>query len=109
VQTSSGLGRLDWNGRPLKVLTAQLANGAAKLNVSYFFWINGRTTANSYVAEFWIAYAKVTGRRDDAALVLLYTPQPELRDRSDAVLRDFAAEMSPAISHALEQAWASDQ
>jgi exosortase A len=104
VQSASGESALAWNGRRIDVNTAELTDGATRLSVRYWFWVNGHITASSLAAQFWVAYAKLTGQYDDAALVLMYAPKSDLRDGSDAMLEEFGAAMSPAIAQALEQA-----
>lgn len=103
VHTASGRGALSWKGLPIDVDTAELTDGTARLSVVYWYWINGRITTSSAVAKLWLAYAKLTRQRDDSALVLLYTRQPEPGGDADALLENFAVEMSPAISRVLEQ------
>jgi len=78
--------------------------GAMRLDVVPLYWVDGRMTSNAYVAKALHAWSRLTGRGDDAALVVIYAPMRAPVDDSRDVLQRFARAMSPAIDRALQRA-----
>jgi exosortase A len=103
-QVGSGAGTLDWAGERIDVKRAELRGGGERLAVAQWYWIGGRYTASDMFAKVLLALGKVGGRDDDSAALVIYTPQGDLPKSSDASLERFSAEMSGAVTRALEQA-----
>ncbi len=103
-QVGSGAGPLDWAGERIEVKRAELRGGGARLAVAQWYWIGGRYTASDTFAKVLLALAKLTGRDDDSAALVIYTPRDDLPQAGDATLERFSAEMSGAVARALEQA-----
>jgi len=99
---ASGSDSTDWAGRRASVDRAEIkAEGErVRLEVFRLYWVDGSTTSSEYVAKARLAWGRLSGRGDDAALVVMYTPVQDAGD-SRATLRGFASSMSPAIEQAL--------
>jgi exosortase A len=93
--------RLAWLGDDLPVERHELASKAMRLDVLPFFWVDGHVTANEYAAKALVAWAKLTGRGDDAALITAYTPIVASPAESRAALHEFVAAMAPDLRRAL--------
>jgi len=103
-QVASKAGTLDWAGRPIEARFAELRARDEQLAVAQWYWIGGRYTASDTVAKVLLALQKLTGRDDDSAALVIYAPQGDARQPVDETLGRFAAEMSDAVTRALEQA-----
>jgi EpsI family protein len=68
------------------------------------YWIAGHVTSSQYVAKALTAWSVLSGRGDDSALIVIYTPNPEPGRQGRDTLHDFASAMSPAIERALAMA-----
>jgi exosortase A len=100
-QTSRGERAIDWSGARKTVGSAELAARDSQLELLHFFWIDGRVTANPYVGKAWQAWSRLTGRGDDAALVVLYAPFDTMHKGRRESLGDFASAIMPGIESAL--------
>jgi exosortase A len=103
-QTDTGTWQVDWNGRATTVERTELIGRDVRLQVIRLFWIAGHVTWNPYVAKALQAIAKLQGSGDDAALIVMYAPASVNGNVARESLRSFAADMSPAIAHALAAA-----
>ncbi|MEO7500323.1 MAG: exosortase C-terminal domain/associated protein EpsI, partial [Casimicrobiaceae bacterium] len=65
------------------------------------YWVAGRETANPYVAKALLAWSRLTGRGDDSALIVLYTPIRGSDESARQALRSFAQAMAKSIDQAL--------
>jgi EpsI family protein len=71
--------------------------------VWYWYWVDGRTTTNHYLAKLWDAKIKLLGGRGDAAAIIVTAPYTDQGDDADVTLRAFMAAMRPAIEASLER------
>lgn len=101
---ASGRDRVDWTGRATDVDRAEILGTDARLQVFDLYWVDGRVTSNPYVAKALLAWSRLTGRGDDSALIVAYTPERSRDDASRQALRDFLRQMSPEIESALGRA-----
>ena len=101
---SHGTDTVDWRGERQRVDAATLSGPNVRLEVFRLYWISGRTTSSESVAKILTAWSVLTGRGDDSALILMYTPQQGSAEEARGVLREFSAGMSPSIERALETA-----
>lgn len=99
--SSQGRDRVDWQGEAQTVDEALLSGPGLRLRVFTLYWVAGRMTASQPMAKVLTAWSVLTGRGDDSALIVLYTPQVGSAEEARRVLRSFAAAMSPAIEQAL--------
>ncbi|HKO87445.1 MAG TPA: exosortase A [Burkholderiales bacterium] len=62
-----------------------------------WFWVDGRLTANRYMAKVYLVLAKLRGHGDDSAVVVIYAPHAEFSTEPPEILTQFAAEMGDNI------------
>jgi len=77
------------------------------LEVWSLYRVHGRLTSNPYYAKALLAWSRLTGQGDDAALVVLYTPLRGSGEAARASLRSFAQAMAAPIDRALGAAESS--
>ncbi len=82
---------------------ASLRSNTQRLLIWQWYWVDGRWIVNPYVAKLFEAKARLVNGRDDAAVVILATPQQE-HDSAEPALRDFATQMLPGIESMLNHA-----
>jgi EpsI family protein len=84
-------------------LAAGTASGQ-KLRVWHCYWIGGRFVANATQARLLLSMNRLTGRGDDSAIVILYTPVKPTADntQADTVLQGFATAALPSLSKQLD-------
>ncbi|ALV06298.1 exosortase A [Roseateles depolymerans] len=89
----------------LPLLTTQIraagleASSSQRLLAWHLYWINGRLETREWRARLWGAWQRMTGQGDDAALVLVYTPQD---DAAPERLQQFLRQHWPAIDAELQ-------
>jgi EpsI family protein len=103
-ELSSGRETVTWNGAPAVAHRALLGRDLARLAVVRLYWVDGRVTASDYVAKALLALAKLTGRGDDSAVIVVYAPYAHGERGADETLRRFVAAQSPAIEAMLAAA-----
>jgi exosortase A len=90
---------------PTLVRGIEIRGERGRLLVWHWYWIAGKVTSNDYVAKAWLLIAKLAGRGDDSAVVMLETPVAEDgRALAEQTLSAFARDMGPAIDHVLAAA-----
>jgi exosortase A len=97
--------------RDLKIGSAEipavqtiLRGPATKLLVWRWYWVDGRYVVNPYWAKVLHAKARLFGRGDDGAVIIIFTPYAEELRPAERTLRDFTAVMLPGIATSLENA-----
>ena len=90
-------------GQPLTVAETEIkgdaGHGDERLLAWRWYWINGRLTTSDYVAKAWNALDKLTGRGDDAAVIVVTTPMGGPDSASArAALESFVAAAEPQIA-----------
>jgi len=103
-QLGAGRETVAWNGAPADAHRALLGRDLARLAVVRLYWIDGRVTASDYVAKALLAAAKLTGRGDDSAVIVVYAPYAHGERGADEAVRRFVESHSPAIQAMLESA-----
>lgn len=116
AQVSSGSANTELAGQSLPVVAAVLRQkssvldgNAVRLRAWRFYWVNGRFTASDVQAKLQGALSRLTGRGDDGAIVVLYTPltpsllESEARTAADAALQDFIRSHGASLVAALNQ------
>lgn len=106
-RTGGGRRAVDLGDRRLDVRTAELrgspllAGGEGRrLHVWQVYWVNGKWVEADVAAKLEGALARVSGRGDESAVMVLYTPRIAGVDPAQ-VLTDFLAANLPAIEQAL--------
>ena len=89
--------------RRARLRGAQLGRSDGRWLVWQVYWIDGHLTASDYLAKAYIAWSRIRGRGDDAAVIILYTPI-EPPETGVQALTDFARLAGPAIDTMLRRA-----
>jgi EpsI family protein len=87
-----------------RVQAAHLSGGGGDITAWHWYWIDGHITVSPFAAKAYLTRARLTGRGDDSAVVVVYTGRGALRDTSDRTLADFLSDMWPSIEQALRRA-----
>ncbi len=92
-------------GAPRQVRQAKLkSRSGQRLLVWQWNLVNGRFTVNDHLTKLVLAFDRVRLKRDDGLSVLMAVPyQDTSLKTAAATLARFAADMEPAIGHALDQ------
>jgi len=91
---------VSWTGQTARAERTVIAGPATRLDVARLYWVDGRVTGSEYAAKALLAWSRLRGHGDDAALIVIYAP--ERGDKQEgATLKEFAAEMSRPIERAL--------
>jgi len=101
-QTADSPYEVTIDGKRWEVRLAKMRSREQDLLVWYWFWVNGRTTTNHYLAKLWDAKAKLLGEKGDAAAIVISTPLTEEIGGAEGVLKTFMTAMEPAIETSLE-------
>ncbi len=100
---ASGARTVTIGGAPVTVATARILNGDGRtLDALQWYWIGGALTSSDAIAKARIAWSRITGRGDDSAVIVVYTPVNEGSDPG-ATLQAFTHDAWPAIASALAQ------
>ncbi len=91
-------------GKPFDVRTTVVARNRERLAVWQWYWIDGHTTTNEYVAKMYEVLAVLQGHGDPVAWVVIFTPTDRDEAEVRATLQDFTAAMREPIEVALRQA-----
>lgn len=98
---AEGSDSVEWMGRRVPVDRAEILGNQIRLEVFRLYWVDGRTTSSQYVAKALLAWSKLSGHGDEAALIVMYTPIVAAGDSPRETLRAFASAMSPSIERSL--------
>jgi exosortase A len=92
------------NGVGPDVLESRLTSERGPLVAWYWYWAGGKWTVHPEEVKLRQAFDRLTGRGDDAAVVVVYTqPSASLKnDDSASALKGFVSSMEPWIQAALE-------
>jgi exosortase A len=91
-------------GQRLSVRQNLLHSPSARLLAWRWYWLDGETTVNPYLAKIILARNKLIGRSDDGAEIIIATPYDSRPDEAAAVLRDFLEVMMPALTKGVDDA-----
>lgn len=103
-QTADSPYQVSVNGKLWEVRLAKMRSNNQDLLVWYWYWVNGQTTTNHYLAKLWDAKAKLLGETGDAAAVIISTPLTDDIGAAEKVLKAFLTAMQPSIEASLENA-----
>lgn len=103
-QLDAGRETVTWNGAPADAHRALLGRDLARLAVVRLYWVDGRVTASDYVAKALLALAKLTGRGDESAVIVVYALHAHGERGADETVRRFVEAHSPAIEAMLAAA-----
>jgi EpsI family protein len=100
-QVATGTDHVEWASRSVPVDKAEILGSRDRIEVFRLYWVDGRMTDSPYLAKARLAWSKLSGRGDDSALVVMFTPVLAPGDDAQATLRAFALAMSPSIERTL--------
>ena len=104
VRVAGGARTLDLGGHSVEARTAELKGpGDERLLAWYWYWIDGRLTASDVLAKAYTALSRVTGRGDDAAVVIVYT-RSRRPGEAEAALDAFVRDAGPKLEKMLDDA-----
>lgn len=90
-------------GKQQRIRQAELRKKYGNLDDRYivwqWYWINGRLTSSDIEAKWLTALSMLSGRGDDSAAVVAYTPKLN----AEATLSEFANDQGSAVLHALTE------
>jgi EpsI family protein len=89
---------------PLRVRAAELRRDGLRLEAWQWYWIDGRLTTNEFAAKAMLALAKLSGRGDDSAAIVIYAPKDEWAPLASPILKQFAVDIGDSINRSLDQA-----
>jgi exosortase A len=95
---------LPWNDATADASLVEVAGAGGRFTAAAMYWIDGHHTTSEYVAAARVLGARLLGRGDDAAAIVLYAPAVEPPEAAAAALARFAADLSPDIESALAAA-----
>lgn len=101
-KTDSRSRPVNWSGDTVAARGAMLVGNASKLDVLELYWVDGTYTGNEYVAKILLALARLRGRGDDSAAIVISADSSQISSTA-TVLDRFAEDMGLSISSALEQ------
>jgi EpsI family protein len=103
VRVGEGSRPVDIAGQRVTVRTEEMRGGPDERLVAwYWYWIDGRLTASDAWAKGYTALARLMGRGDDAAVVIVYA-RKERPEEAEAALSAFVRDAGPAIEAMLAQ------
>jgi exosortase A len=98
---TSGPATANIGGNQLRVRYSELlekqGNPDQRYVVWQWYWINGRLTSSDIEAKWLTALAMLSGKGDDSAVVVVYTPKPD----AETALTDFTRDLGEKIQFAL--------
>lgn len=103
TMAASGSGRTRIGSQTIDVHSTEIINKDRRLLVWNWYWVGGRWTSSDHVAKLYQAISMLSGRGDDAAAVMLYTPIAGGRERAEEALGAFAHDMGSGLGQMLAQ------
>ncbi len=96
LRLGDGSDRVVLAGRPLDVAYTRYMKGTDTYRLVWrWYWIDGRFTANPYLAKLYELRAKLLGGVEGAAIVTLAADYGERREDAVKTLRDFVRDIEP--------------
>lgn len=104
MRVGEGRAQVALGSEPLAVRSEELRGPGGNFLAWQWYWIDGRWTANEYLARAYLALARLLGRGDDAAVVVVYTAQLEGAAETQRLLSDFVAAHRAPLGRTLDEA-----
>ena len=103
-ETGRGTTTVGWAGEAFTARTTELERQGERFQAWRWYWIDGWLTSNDYVAKVLLALARLSGRGDDAAAIVLYAAEDEAGGGAERAMTAFARDMAPGVNDVLERA-----
>jgi EpsI family protein len=105
VKGAAGTRDVTLGSASLRVRTAELIGPGTRLLAWQWYWIDGRMTTSDHLAKLYLVAARLLGRGDDSAVIVVYSRMADPKDEGAARrLAAFTGEMWGPIERALEEA-----
>jgi len=104
ARSASGTREVALGATPVRVRAVELTANrtGTRLLAWQWYWVDGHLTASDHLAKAYLAAAKLFGRHDDSAVIVVYAPMADARDGHAAQrLQAFTSEMWPEVERAL--------
>jgi EpsI family protein len=95
---------LHLNDKKLSVVEMRLRGRSAQLLTWHWYWVDRQYTTSPYWAKLLQAKSALSGRGDDAAVVIVYTELEGDPQVAGSTLHSFAEAMLPALTRSLDDA-----
>ena len=95
---------VEQNGEAWTVTQSKLLSEGQDLLVWHWYWLDGARLANPYAAKVREGIARLSGRYDGGAGVILYTPMGTGPGKAQTVLERYLQDMLPSIEASLRDA-----
>jgi exosortase A len=104
-KSAGGTRDLTLGSAPIRARTAELTGPGARLLAWQWYWVDGRVTASDHLAKLYLVAARLLGRGDDSAVIVVFTRMADSKDGGAAPrLAAFTGAMWGPIERALEEA-----
>lgn len=101
--TTQGSSMVNIAGIAPRVRTGEILHKGGSTETRFivwqWYWINGQLTASDIKAKLYTALMRLTGKGDDSAIIILYTP----KQQAESAMNDFAMVNAEKIIKMLEQ------
>ena len=105
VWQNVGEARISREGIPAHVVRTYLRSVGQRLYIYHWYWLDGRHTANPWLAKMLEAGNRLVGRHPPAAGIVVFSPYEEGNaDRAERALQAFLDDMLPAVEASLRGA-----
>ena len=108
-----GEARIGRDDIPEHVVRTYLRSSRQRLYIYHWYWLDGRHTANPWLAKMVEAGNRLLGRHPPAAGIVLFTPYQEGdTDQAEQTMQAFLHDMLPSVEAALRNArirWAETE
>jgi exosortase A len=84
---------LPFDGKSTAAVRSVLTGAPGRVVAYRLYWIDGKLTVSDYRFKAWLAWSKLRGEGDDAALIVFYAPEHDNRD----VAREALEALSPQV------------
>lgn len=96
LRLGGGSDRMILAGRPLDVAYTRYMKGTDTRRLVWrWYWVDGRFTANPYLAKLYEVRAKLFGGIEGAAVIAIAADYGDRREKAVKTLRDFARDLGP--------------
>ncbi|MDH5436923.1 MAG: exosortase A [Gammaproteobacteria bacterium] len=99
-----GESEITLDNQPFKVRQTKLKSAGKNLLIWDWYWLDGYSTSNSYIAKMLEAKDKLLQKNNGAASIIIYAEYGENAEPARKMLYEFMQEMLPNVNKSLEDA-----
>jgi EpsI family protein len=104
AEKGKGKASLDLDGQNVEVKESILRSYDQSLYINHWYWIDGESTSNEYLAKLIDAKMRLFSEQPTAIGIVVYTELGEKKEPAKDTLQAFLDDMIPAIETALNNA-----